>query len=509
MQNKISKEWLVIIGLAIAKLLIHFFTNTNYELHRDAFLYYSLGEHFDWGYTSVPPLIGVLSKISTVLFGNTTFALRFFPALVGAISVIIIALIVIELKGNIFAIIIALFAFIFSPAFLRSNTLFQPVSFNQFFWLLSGYLIVRLINKQNLKLWLIIFLVWGIGFLNKYSIAFFIIGILTAILFTKERVLYKSKYFLIGCIIGILIIFPNLLWQHNYNWPLIHHMNELYKYQFVYVSKIGFIIDQFVMNFPALIVWIAGFIIFLFFKNEKEYRVLSLIYLFTFLLLLLSGGKSYYTLGLYPILFAMGGYAVNKYFNKTFKYITIGFIVLNAWLMLPFSLPIYSLEKVEEISKQTAPFTNRWEDGEIHNLPQDYADMTGWKELANLVIDTYESIPDSSKEKCNIYAEEYCTAGAILFYGEEYGVPEPICFNDNFLLWASDSIYPEMFIYVNDEIGDIKWLFNDYKLAGQINNKYFRENGEQVYLCTEPKDTFALFYAEKVKRLKIKFLKKQ
>lgn len=507
MQNKISKGWLVIIGLAIAKLLIHFFTNTNYELHRDAFLYYSLGEHLDWGFVSVPPLIGIISKFSVFLFGNTVFALRFFPAIIGAVSVIIIALIVKELKGNIFAIILALIAFIFSTAFLRSNTLFQPVCFNQFFWLLSGYLIIRLINKKNPKLWLIIFLVWGIGFLNKYSIAFFIVGSLAAIFISKYRVLYKSKYFLIGCIIGIFMIFPNLLWQHNHNWPLIHHMNELYKYQFVNVSKIGFIIDQFVMNFPALIVWITGFIIFLFFKDEKEYRVLSLIYLFTFILLLLSGGKSYYTLGLYPILFAMGGYAVEKYFNKTFKYITIGFIVLNAWLMLPFSLPIYSLEKVAEISKQTAPFTNRWEDGEIHNLPQDYADMTGWKELANLVIDTYNSLPDTSKAGCIIYAEEYGTAGAILFYGEELGVPEPICFNDNFLLWAPDSINPEVFIYVNEKVGDIEWLFSDYKLAGQINNKYFRENGEQIYVCTEPKDTLALFYAEKVNRLKEKFFK--
>ena len=67
MKIKITKEWQVIIGLTLIKLLIHFLTNTNYELQRDAYLYYSLGEHLDWGFASVPPLIGVMSKISTFI----------------------------------------------------------------------------------------------------------------------------------------------------------------------------------------------------------------------------------------------------------------------------------------------------------------------------------------------------------------------------------------------------------------------------------------------------------
>jgi len=505
----ISKEWYIIIGLALFKLLIHFLTNTNYELHRDAFLYYSLGENLDWGFMSSPPLIGIVSKISVLIFGNTVFALRFFPAFIGAISVIFIALIVKELKGSTFAIVIASLTFICSPSFLRSNTLFQPVSFNQFFWLLSGYYIVRLINNQNPKLWLSVFIIWGFGFLNKYSIAFFIVGTLLAFLLSKHRKLFMSKYFIIGGVIGTLMILPNLFWQHNHNWPLIHHMNELYKYQFVNVSKVGFIIDQFVMNFPAIIVWISGLIVFLFFNKYKKYRILPLIYLFTLLYLLFSGGKSYYTLGLYPILFALGGYTIDKFFKPVYKYLTLGFMLIISWFMLPFSLPIYSLEKVAEISKKTAPFTNRWEDGKIHNLPQDYADMTGWEELSGMVIDAYQNLPDSIKNNCVIYAEEYCTAGATMFYGKKHGLPDPICFNDNFLLHAPDSINPSVFIYVNDEVGDIEWLFKNIELVYEINNKYFRENGEQVYVCTQPRDIFPEFFAQKTAMLKNRFIKKQ
>jgi hypothetical protein len=505
MTKKISKEWLIIIGFALFKLCIHLATNTNYELHRDALLYYSLGEHMDWGYVSVPPFIALISKFSTFIFGNTVFALRFFPALIGSISVIIIAKIVKELNGGIFAIIIAVMAFIFSSSFLRSNTLFQPVSFNQFFWLLSGYLIIKLLNTRNPKFWLYIFIVFGIGFLNKYSIAFFIVAFLIAMLLTSHRNLLMSKYFFSGGLLGIIIILPNLIWQFNHNLPLLYHMAELQKYQFVNVTIIGFIIDQFIMNLPGLVIWMTGLITFLFFKSEKKFRVLAYLYLFTVLLILLFRGKSYYTLGLYPVLFALGGYAVDKYFKPFMKYVTLALVILISLPILPFSLPVYSHEKIEEYSSKTAEFTNRWEDGKIYNIPQDYADMTGWKELSSIVIQQYNSLLPGERDSCLIYAENYGQAGAINFYGKKYGLPSPICFNDNFIFWAPDSINNAPLIYVNNEVGDIDFLFDSYIKVGQVNNKYFRENGLQVYYCTQPRDTFRIFYANKVASLKNKY----
>jgi len=504
MTRKISSEWWLILILATIKLSIHLLTNTNYELHRDAFLYYSLGEHPDWGYLSVPPFIAVLSKISIFLFGKTVFALRFFPALAGSISVIIIAQMVKLLKGSTVAIIIATTAFLVSPAFLRSNTLFQPVSFNQFFWLLAAFFILKLLKTGNAKLWISIFIVFGIAFLNKYSITFFILAFFLALLLTQQRKLFLSKYFVIGGVISLLIISPNLVWQYNHNWPVINHMAELQKTQFVNVSLVGFFIDQIVMNFSALIIWLSGLITFLFIKNEKQYRPAAYIYLFTVLIIILFRGKSYYTLGVYPILFVLGAYAIDKYFANYLKYGIMALVVFLSIPFLPFSLPVYSFEKMEEHSKKTADFTNRWEDGKIHNLPQDYADMIGWNEMAGLVIEAYRQLPEAEKKECVIYADQYCTAGAILFYGKEFGLPEPVCFKDNFLLWAPDSIAPQVLIYVSKHPERITDKFEKSRSFGEINNKYFRENKTAVYICTGPKTDFMLSYVREVAALKRK-----
>jgi len=77
LQSKISIEWMLIIFFVLIKLLIHFLTYSNYELHRDAYLYYAQGENLAWGYVAVPPSIAMVSKIATIIFGNTTFGLRF------------------------------------------------------------------------------------------------------------------------------------------------------------------------------------------------------------------------------------------------------------------------------------------------------------------------------------------------------------------------------------------------------------------------------------------------
>lgn len=497
-----KKEW-VIIGILVAiKLLAHFLTSTNYDLHRDTFLYYSISQNLDWGFASVPPFVAFITRVSTFLFGYSAFSLNLFPALIGGVSMIIIALIVKELGGKAFAIFVALLAFLVSPAYLRSNSLLQPVSFDQFFWLLSAYFVVKLINTQKTSYWIWILVVWGLGFMNKYLMAGYAVSFVIAILISPHRKLLFSRHFVIGAIIGFIIVLPNIIWQYIHNWAVLHHMSELSQNQLVNVSKVGFLIDQVMMNFPGLLVWFTGLLVFLFFKNESRFRVLSLASLLVVLLLLVTHGKSYYTLGAYTLLFAMGGFAIEKYFSTFFKYFVVVIVILLALPVLPFSLPMLNPKAMADYSKPMSDLTNRWEDGKVHPLPQDYADMTGWKDLSDIVIKEYNSLPPEIRSDCSIYAENYGQAGAIYYYGRQFNLPRPISFSDNFLIWAPDSVTKSNLIYVNDEIGDIKFLFKRYEKVGEVNNPYFRENGVQVYFCSQPSDTFKYFYKEKVKEMK-------
>lgn len=510
---RLSTEWVLIIGLVFFKLAIHFLTNTNYELHRDTYLYLALADHPDWGYISVPPVTPMIGKLTMALFGDSAFAIGFFPALIGALSIAVIALIVKELGGKTWAILLACMAFMLSPAFLRSNTFLQPVSFDQFSWLLSGYFIVKLVQSQNPKYWIHLGILWGLSFLNKYAIVFFVLAFLLALLLTPERNLIRSKYFLFGLLSGFFIILPNLIWQHMHNWPVVGHMEELRRTQLVNVRPTDFLLMQMLMNLHAVIVWLLGLFFLLFDREGKKFRMLGLTFLFAVLILLMLSGKAYYTLGVYPILFAAGGVAIEMWFTQRRRFmkpVILASMMLIFLPVLPYSLPILSFDKMAAYAETSKIFGLEgalvWEDGRVHRLPQDYADMTGWQELAERVIEAYQSLPAAERADCAIYAENYGQAGAIRYYGKPYGLPEPVCFSETFVLWAPDSIHQQTLIYVNDELGeDIQYYFASVALAGEVNNVYFRENGLQIYLCQNPRRDFQEFYREKVGRLKSRY----
>jgi hypothetical protein len=506
MRIKISPYWYIVAGLVAVKLLIHFLTSTTYELHRDEMLYFAMGKHLGLGYVSTPPMIGFLAFLSRTLFGYSEFGIKLFPALAGAASLVIIALFVKELGGKNLALIIAGVAFMASGAFLRSNSLFQPVSFNQFFWLLSAYLVLRMINTGQPKLWLWTGIVFGLAFLNKYSVVFFAAAMIIAIIISRHRKILLSKYFIYGILAGFIIILPNLLWQHSHNWPIVRHMTELQRYQLSNNSVSGFFLDQLFNSLSSALVWILGFIMILFLPQERKFRFIGYAFILVLIIIVAGRGKSYYTLGAYTMLFATGGYTMEKYFRNKLvfiNYLVILLTVVTSLIALPLELPYASFETVKKLcDPETGKVPQRWEDGKIHPIPQDYADMTGWKELTAIVIRAYNQLDEDQQKKCVIYGENYGIAGAVGFYGHRCLLPEPVSFNDSYLLWAPDSISNGPLIYINDEVGDIGELFNQYVEIGRVNNEYFRENGLMVLLCTSPKKEWQEFYAGKVRELK-------
>ena len=120
--------------------MLHFFTGTNYELHRDEMLYFEMGSHLSWGFASTPPFMSFLAFIIKYIFGYQEFFVKLFPALFGASIIILIALFIKEIGGKGFAVFTGCFAFIISTAMLRTSSLFMPVIFRTFF--LDAFFIV-------------------------------------------------------------------------------------------------------------------------------------------------------------------------------------------------------------------------------------------------------------------------------------------------------------------------------------------------------------------------------
>ena len=215
-----SKKHIILLFFILLKFVLQYFAiNPVYELHRDEFLHLDLGKHLAWGYTSVPPVSAWISYI-IIQLGNSVFWVRFFPALFGALTILVVWKTIEELNGKLFALILGSVSVTFS-VLLRINTLFQPNSLEYLLWTLVFFAIIKFINSENNKWLWVSSLIFAIGLLNKYNIAFLMLGLLPAFLITSHRKIFLNKHLYLSLLLALLIVLPNLIWQFKNDFPVV------------------------------------------------------------------------------------------------------------------------------------------------------------------------------------------------------------------------------------------------------------------------------------------------
>lgn len=507
--NKARAHWPLILLLAITKFVIPFFLQDPiYELQRDEFLYYQQGQHFAFGYMENPPLISWLGMISSWLGGGEIWV-KFWPCLFGAATVVVTCLIAAELGGKLFAQFIAGLSII-TGAYLRMHFLFQPNMFDIFFWTLCIYFIIRYINSKEGKFLFWFVLSLALGFLGKYSILFFAISILLALGFSQHHKIFLQKKIYVAAIIGILIILPNIWWQYQHNWPLIHHMKELQETQLKYMNPSGFLIDQLMMYMATLIIWIAGLIWFI--KN-KQWRLLAISYFLVIILLILGSGKSYYSAGIYPMLLAAGAVAWEKWTEKRnwIRYAVTIFIIGITYMILPMLLPIWKPDKLDAFYKKVG-IEHKWEDQKNHELPQDFADMLGWKEMTKKTETFFYSLPDSTKDNTIIFTRHYGQAGSLKFYSKNKFFKNHV-YTDNgsFLLWIPDSLEMKNMVLISKRFprsdDEVFQHFEKVSVIDSVTNKFSRQNGDKIFFFENIDSTGLQIAREGLKKEKATFIR--
>jgi hypothetical protein len=487
----------ILIFVAL-KIVLNLFAIGHFGFHRDEFLHLVLADHLDWGYKEVPPFIAILARISLSVFGDSVFASRIFSTVAGALIVWLTGQITVELGGRRFAITLACLALILSPAFAASGYLFQPVVFDQLWWVLTVWLFIKYLNTADVR-----YLYWlgaaiGFGMLTKYSMAFFTASLIIGILISRERKLLFNKHVLLAALLATVIFLPNIIWQFAHHLPVITHMKELRETQLDYVKPIDFIMQQLMVYGPSLFIWLTGFFFLLFSFRLRRFRFLAIAYVLIFLFLLKMNGKSYYLFGAYPMLFAAGGFAFERVLKRNFYVLRIAAILLFITpnlILLPLVLPVLPLKSTVSFfsfTKVKLPFLNfitKWEDQQQHPITQDYADMMGWEEMVQKAALTYHSLSAEQKKSAQIFADNYGEAGALHHFHKKYNIPDVVSLNSSFALWAPDNLDAKYIIYVDDDDNveaRLKPVVESYRKTGEVINPYAREKGTSIYLLINP-----------------------
>ncbi|MCK7523156.1 MAG: glycosyltransferase family 39 protein [Ignavibacteriales bacterium] len=338
------------------------------------------------------------------LFGDTLFAIRLVPAIVSSLALFMMGIFTSRLGGGRAAIIISMLAYMLTPIFLGMNTIYSMNTFDFLFWIISAYLLLRIVQKRKKKLWIWLGVVIGLGLLNKTSMLWLSSGVFLALIFTPLRKDLKTKYPYIAALIALVIFSPFIIWNITHDFAHLEFMRNAASMKYGGLTPMSFLMDQFlILNPLAIFIWLPG--IYFFFINEegKKIKAVLFIWLATFLILLINGhSKGEYIAAAYQILFAGGAVMIEKWSSERkvwLKYSIAVPAILAGIFLSPFARPSLPLEQFLKFQSALGlePPSN---EGQSLNrgIPQFYADMHGWEELAKNVSKVYQSLTDEERK---------------------------------------------------------------------------------------------------------------
>ncbi|TDO20692.1 glycosyltransferase family 39 protein [Pedobacter duraquae] len=486
-----SRKTVILIGFIVLKFVLSYLlVDSAYDLQRDEYLHLDQANHLAWGFTSVPPVTSWISFVIKLL-GSTVFWIRFFPALFGALTLLVVWKAIEELKGNLFALVLGATCILFS-ILLRLNLLYQPNSLDVLCWTAFYFFLIKFINSDRAKWLYIAAIVFAIGFLNKYNIGFLLIGLLPSVLLTEQRKLLTKKAIYLAVVLAFVLVLPNLIWQYENHFPVVHHMKELSATQLVHVNRLDFLQSQFIFFMGSWFIILFGLWALLMYPPFLKFKFFFYTIFITIAVFLLLKAKDYYAIGVYPIFLAFGAVYLSKILKSDWRlYLQSAALAIPILLFIPMYFYGFPNKSPEYIAEHGERYRDlgllRWEDGKDHKLPQDYADMLGWKELAAKVDRVYASIPD--KQKTIVLCDNYGQAGAINFYSKK-GI-KAVSFNADYVNWFNLDQHYINLIRVKDGEGDELQKTGPYfkyasKIAG-VTNVLAREYGTVIFVFLDAK----------------------
>ena len=473
----------VLFAIAAAAAIFHIATNGRYGFHRDELQFLTDARHLDWGFVAYPPFTPFVERISMALFGLSLAGLRLFSVLAQAAVIFVSGLMAREFGGRRLAQVAAALAVALSPLPIFEATEFQYSSFDFLWWVLTAWFVIRLLRTGNPRWWLAIGAALGLGLETKYSIVFYIAGLLCGMVFTRARHSLRSPWFWSGVALALLIFLPNLLWLARHDFISYTFLQHIHKRDVGEGRAKGFLTGQFSLcvNLFAAPMWLAGLAAFL---RNARYRMLAWMYLVSLGLFWIGKGRFYYEAAAYPPLLAMGAAAGERWLARLPRPARIAVpSVFFAGLAICGAYMIASLVPLAS----SGPL-KRFALAHSGDLREEF----GWHQLVRTVAQIRDSLPAAQQKSLGITVGNYGEAGAIAILGRKYNLPQPISTTNSAWYWSYPDPVPGTFIVLGLNPQQANTIFTGCRLAGHNGNSEGVVNEESeyhpdIFVCGPPR----------------------
>ena len=451
------------LTLALLTFAIHLAALTRYGWFRDEFYYLVCARHLAWGYVDHPPLSIAILALIRALAGESLVAIRVAAALATSASVFLTARLAARLGGMRFAQTLAGMGAMLAPIFLGMGRFYSMNAFDLLLWTAAASALADVIRDGAWRRWAWLGVVMGLGLLNKISMLWFGLGLAIGLLLTPHgRRLIRPWTFLAGAI-ALAMFLPHLIWQARHGWPTLEFMRNATSHKMLAVSAADFLLVQLqVMGYANLAVYLPGLFYALFARSARPWRIFAVLFLAVAALLIGSGtSRANYLTVAYPPLFALGGLAWER-----------GTAVRARWVreaLLAPSLPIETFLRYQAAMGQRPSTEER---KRIGPLPQHYADMFGWPELAAEVAKAAARLTPEERAHAVVFGQNYGEAGAIDVLGPKLGLPPAVSGHNNYYLWGPGGWDGKAMIIIGGDDADNARFFDSVERVGVWDHPY-------------------------------------
>ena len=145
----------------------------------------------------------------------------------------------------------------------------------------------------------------------------------------------------------------------------------------------------------------------------------------------------------------------------------------------------------------------KWEDLKNHPLPQDFADMLSWEEMAKKMATAYHTLDSNEKKHTILFCDNYGQAGAVNYYAKRYDIflnltaTMPVS-----VYWLPVTPAFENIVLLTDDVHEMEHAFlKNFKsavLADSITTNYAVEKGDLIIVLKGADSTFKKFFKDKL-----------
>jgi hypothetical protein len=421
------------------------------------------------------------------LFGDSVHSIRVLPALCGSALIVLTGATAAQLGGGRWAQFLAGLSAAIGAVGLIICGMYSMNCYDMLFWLGIYYLLIRIARVDDGKLWPWLGVVFGLGLFNKVGLLVLGLALVIGLLATRHRRFFADRRLYGAGVIAVLFLVPYILWNAANDWAALEFIENAKSGKIAHFSPLEFLTENILEANPAtLSIWVGGLLWLFLARSARRYRIVAVMFVSTFVILVLQKSKPYYFAASFPVLLAAGGAAWESWTKggwRWVRWVLAGGLLAGAAVLAPMAVPLLSPEETVTYGRRMGIVPAAQEVGHTSALPQYFSDRLGWENLARIVSKVYKGLPEDDREGCVVIGRNYGHAGSLEYWSRRYELPPVYSFHNNYWLWGPPPGTGDVVIVIRGSREELGALFDFVVDAGVAESPYAMESRMTIWVC--------------------------